>query len=191
MTSEVSEAEVALRLSRRRSTAELVVEAERHLDRREAYINHTTGERPLDENQRAELIAAKSRADTVNRALSRGTLVPRANEPAYPYRVRLAADLKHHHPQWRNVDLAAVARSNPGAFAVAEGEIYDAATARGLDPEYAADAPEGTFRERVVVEPDGMRVSYFHGSIHDMIGTFNGNGRSLAVKSFGPRFRLK
>jgi hypothetical protein len=186
---DISEAEVALRLSRPRSTAELVAEIERRLDRQERDLNHQTHERPLDQNQRAELLQAMNRADAVFKTLSRSAPAPQSNESAYRYRARVAADLKQHHPQWRNVDMSAVARSSPTAFENAEREIYDAARTRGLDPEYRGHAPEGTFRERIEIGPDGQRSSYFHGDINDMLSTFTG-GRSLAVVGWGPRFNF-
>jgi hypothetical protein len=187
----ISEAEVALRLSRRRSTAELVVEAERAVNRREVELNHALGERPLDQQERAELVAIQKRADVAYGALSLGTPLPRANEPPMPYRVRLAAGLKDHDPQWRNVDLGAVARNNRIAWENAESSIYRAAIEHGMDPldRWRPDA-DTRLRERFVIEPDGSRSSTWHGRPSITLGTMT-TGRSLAVKSFGPRFRFK
>jgi hypothetical protein len=187
MKPDISEAEVALRLARPRSAAELVAEIERRLDRQERDLNHSTHERPLDQSQRAELLQAVNRADAVFKTLSRSAPAPQSNESAYRYRARVAADLKHHHDRWRNADMATLARSSPTAFANAEREIYQAAQSRGLDPEYRGHAPEGTFRERIEIGPDGQRSSYFHGDIADMLSSFTG-GRSLAVTGWGPRF---
>jgi hypothetical protein len=187
---DVSEAEVALRLAHPRSAAELVAEIERRLDRQERDLNHSTHERPLDQQQRAELLAAVNRADAVYKTLSKSAPAPQSNESAYVYRARVAADLKQHHPDWRAADMGNLARSSPTAFANAEREIYDAARTRGLDPEYRGHAPEGTFRERVEIGSDGQRSSYFHGDINDMLSTFTG-GRSLAVTGWGPRFNFK
>jgi hypothetical protein len=173
------------RLARPRNEYEVVMEAEAAINRRLAALDAKTG-RPLDQQQRAEIIAAQRRADAVFGALSLAAPAPKANEPAYPYRVRLAADLQRHHPQWRNTDLYPVARSQPSAFAIIENEIYRAATERGLDPEYRGHAPEGTLRERVATE-EGLKIHYFHGDIRDCLKTLTGT-HTLAVSSFGPRF---
>jgi hypothetical protein len=175
------------RLSRPLNQYEIVNAAEAAINRRTVQLNAQTGERPLSVDQRAELVAAQKHASAVFDSLSLGTPSPHRAEAAFPYRVRLASLLQHHHPDWARVDLAAVARSNPGAFSNAESAIYSAARARGLDPEYRGHAPEGTLRERVATEPDGLKISYFHGDIRDMLAPFTGR-RSLAVKSFGPRF---
>jgi hypothetical protein len=173
------------RLPRPRNQYEVVMEAEAAINRRLAALDAKTG-RPLDQQQRAELLSAQRRADEVFSALSLGTPAPKANEPAYPYRVRLVADLQHHDPDWARVDLYPLARSNPHGFGVAEASIYRAARAHGLDPQYRGHAPEGTLRERVAIE-EGLKIHYFHGDIRDMLAPFTGR-RSLAVKSFGPRF---
>jgi hypothetical protein len=161
--------------------------AERALDRRESALDHITSERPLDQQQRAELLAAHRKASEVYQTLSRSPPAILPNEPPIYYRVRAAVGVQDHSAQWRYTNLFRLARASPSAFANAESQIYEQATARGLDPSYRGHVPEGQLRERIEIQPDGTRISTFHGDIANCLAPLTGR-HQLSVKAFGPRF---
>jgi hypothetical protein len=172
-----------------RSQYEQLVTAERALDSRESELNHRTDERPLDVEQRRELLNAQHRATEVYNTLSRSPPAPNGNESPIYYRTRLASALQDHSAQWRYVNLFALARSSPSAFANAEQEIFEAATKNALDPLDRWRPDSNTrLRERVEVQSDGTKISFFHGSPAVVLASFNGNNRSCAVTGWGPRF---
>jgi hypothetical protein len=110
---------------------EQLLTAERALDRRENALNHDTGQRPLDERQRAELLNAQRKAAQVYQTLSRSEPAPLPNEPPIYYRVRAATGVQDHSAQWRYTNLFHLARASPSAFTNAETEIFEAATKDG------------------------------------------------------------
>jgi len=166
--------------------------AERALDRRERALNHDTGSRPLDQQQRAELLAAQRQAAQVYQTLSRSPPAPLPNEPPIYYRVRAAVGVQDHSPQWRYTNLFRLARASPSAFANAETEIFAQATKDGLDPTDAWRPDANTrLRERIVPGHNGAPpTSTFHGSAAVAIAPLTG-AHQLAVKSFGPRFQFR
>ena len=161
--------------------------AETRINRAETELDRERNEHPLDQQQRAALLNAQRAADAVFSKLSLGTPAPLPNEPPIYYRVRVASQLKDHSPQWRYTDLYRLARAQPSAFGVAESLIYEQATAVGMDPGYRGHVPHGQLRERIEIQPDGTRISTFHGDIADCLAPLTGR-HQLAVKSFGPRF---
>jgi hypothetical protein len=166
-----------------------LVTAERALDRRQAALDHKLGERPLDERQRAELLAATKAAAAVYQVLSRSEPAPLPNEPPIHYRVRAAVGVQDHSAQWRYTNLFALARASPSAFANAETEIFEQATKDGLDPtdSWRPDA-NVRLRERIVPGHNGAPpTSTFHGSAAVTIAPMTG-AYKLAVRGWGPRF---
>jgi hypothetical protein len=175
-----------------RSQYEQLMTAEAVLDRREALVNHRTNERPLDVEQRRELLNAQRRANDVYSTLSRSPPAPMPNEPPLHYRTRAAVGVQDHSGQWRYTNLYNLARGSPTAFSVAESEIFAAATKNGLDPldRWRSDSSV-RLRERVETQSDGTKISTFHGSPSVALASFNGNNRSCAITRWGPRFPLK
>jgi hypothetical protein len=171
---------------------ERLLQAEASLDRRELALNHDTGQRPLDERQRTELITAQRRANEVYQVLSRSEPAPLPNEPPLHYRVRASIGVQDHSPQWRYTNLFALARSSPSAFANAENEIFEQATKDGLDPTDALRPDANVrLRERIIPGHNGAPpTSTFHGSAAVTIAPLTG-GYQLAVKGWGPRFKFK
>jgi hypothetical protein len=180
------------RLGRPLNQYEIVNAAEAAINRREVELNARTGERPLTVQQRSDLVAEQLRAEAAYSAISERAPAPRHSESAYVYKVRAVSGLQHHHPDWARVDLSAVARSNPVAFANAARQIYDAAVEHGSDPlDLWRPDRETRLRERVEMQ-GGTTVTTWHGSEKIALAPFVGGGRSLAVKSLGPpRFGRK
>jgi hypothetical protein len=172
-----------------RSQYEQLVTAERALDRRQAELDHKSSERPLDQQQRADLLNAQRKASEVYQTLSRSEPAPLPNEPALHYRVRAAVGVQDHSPQWRYTNLYNLARSSPSAFTNAETEIFEQATKDGLDPTDAWRPDSNTrLRERIVPGHNGAPpTSTFHGSAAVTIAPMTG-AHQLAVKGWGPRF---
>jgi hypothetical protein len=114
-----------------RSQYEQLVTAERALDRRESALDRKSSERPLDEQQRAELLAAQRKASEIYQTLSRSEPAPLPNEPPIHYRVRAAIGVQDHAAAWRYTNLYSLARASPSAFANAETEIFEQAARSG------------------------------------------------------------
>jgi hypothetical protein len=175
------------RLGRPLKQYEIVNAAEAAINRREVELNARTGERSLTVQQRSELLDAVHRAEAAYGSLSLSAPAATGTDTAYTYTVNAVSGLKHHHPDWARVDLSAVARSNPVAIENAARQCYAAAIELGNDPLdlWRADR-ETRLRERVEIQGN-TRISTWHGSEKIALAPFTGR-RSLAVKSFGPRF---
>jgi hypothetical protein len=171
----------------RRGDYAKLMDAEARVNRAEIELDHKRNEHPLDQQQRTDLLSAQKRASEVYNALSLGTPSPLPNEHPIHYKVRVASALKDHSPEWRYTDLYRLARGSPSAFANAESQIYAQASERGLDPGYRGHVQQGQLRERIEIQPDGTRISAFHGDIADCLAPLTGR-HQLAVKSFAPRF---
>jgi hypothetical protein len=153
------------------SAAEALWEEEARVERVERHQDSRTGEAALTAAQRSEIVQIQKRAEPVFAALSHS--VPIAAEKPLPYRVRLASMLQRHAKgQWRNTDLAALARGSPSAFSNAERDIYAAAHKNGMDWNYRGDAPKGALRERKAVDQAGRETTVFHGDIRSWLDMF-------------------
>jgi hypothetical protein len=154
------------------SVTQALAERERHIDRLERQADERTGEAALTAAQRAELVQIRRRAEPVFNALSHA--VPMAAEKPLPYRVKLASMLQRHakEGQWRNTDLASLARVSPSAFGNAEAAIYTEAQRNGLDWSYRGDAKRGQLRERIEVDQAGRETKVFHGDIRSWLDAF-------------------
>jgi hypothetical protein len=176
------------RLGRPLNRYEIVNAAEVAINRREVELNARTGERPLTVQQRSDLLDAVRRAETAYGSVSLSCPAATSTDSAYTYTVRAVSGLQHHHPDWARVDLAAVARSNPVALGNIASAVYRAAVEHGNDPlDLWRPDRETRLRERVEVQ-GGTTVTTWHGSEKIALAPFTGGGRTLAVRSFGPRF---
>ena len=127
-------------------------------------------------------------AEVAYGSISENAPAATSTDSAYTYTVRAVAGLQHHHPDWARIDLAALARSNPVALGNVARAVYDITSEHGSDPlDLWRHDRETRLRERVEVQ-GGTTVTTWHGSEKIALAPFNGGGRTLAVKGFGPRF---
>lgn len=110
---------------------------------------------------------AQAKADSAYAAF--GQSAPRAlqGETALAYRRRLAAKLKQHSPNWKDVDLSGVADST--VMGIAEVQIYADAVAASRVP---TEVPRGTLREVVKQGAYGRTMIEFEGSPNAWMSSF-------------------
>lgn len=113
----------------------------------------------LTDEDRGEFSKAQARADEVYMQFSKKAPYPMTGETPLAYRKRLVGNLKEHSPDWKDVDILAIADSV--TFAIAEKAILAGAAHAALHP---ADLKDDELREIVRVDSGtGTRVIEFRG----------------------------
>lgn len=142
-------------------------------DRRDRRGRHDTradaaAYRRQEERDELDLYEAKGQYDEAFRAMD-GTEAPRASDGMKPrtYRLMCAKRLQKYCDDWKNVDLAKLAKTNPDAFALADTKIRADAIRIGSTPselqKYKSDG--NLLREIRRQDRTGRWISEFVGPI--------------------------
>jgi hypothetical protein len=112
------------------------------------------------DNSDFQLVQLQERAHDVYRAIDLPAApAPLSGESPRSYRERLVGRLQHHSDVWRKADLSRLPSST---LEIAESQIFEAAKRWGSDKTRAN--PDGTLRERKVVDHAGREWTEFAGS---------------------------
>lgn len=106
----------------------------------------------------AAMADAQARADSVAAVYGDQAPRPMNGEDLLAYRKRLVAKYKHHSPEWKDADVAAIADS--ATLAVAEKQIFQSAIAAVKAP---GALPPFQLREVKSEGPGGHKISEFYG----------------------------
>ena len=133
--------------------------------------------KPVSDEDYAAMATAQSLADSVFSAHSKSAPRPMDGETLIAYRRRLATELKHHSPEWKDVDLGVIAVDSK-AFDNVEKRIYADAMEAAIRP----NVDGGEFlREVRRRDPEtGHLIKEYYGQPRAWMSQFSGGPPRLA-----------
>ncbi len=134
--------------------------------------------KPVTDAEYAAMASVQSVADNVFSAHSKSAPRPMDGETLIGYRRRLAGELKHHSPEWKDVDLGVIAVDSK-AFDNVEKKIYADAMEAAIHPNIG----DGEFlREVRRRDPDtGHLIKEYYGQPRTWMSAFSGGPPRLAT----------
>ncbi len=156
---------------------DLTTSGQRRLDaltRQSAALFRRLSRQPTLE-ERNQIAAARSRADSLYARLGRATPEWMAGEMPSAYRARLAAGLQDLSPQLRRANLDAVPDAALGAV---EDRIYQDALEASRQP---AANPSGTLRPRTYKDTTGHTVTEYFGDPMAWMSAFMAQGATVRL----------
>lgn len=156
---------------------DLTTSGQRRLDaltRQTAALYRRLSRQPTLE-ERNQIAAARSRADSLYARLGRATPDILPGELPSAYRKRLAAGLQDCSPQLRRANLDAVPDAALGAI---EDRIYQDALAASRQPDIT---PPGTLRPRTYQDVTGHTVTEYTGDPMAWMAPFMANGATVRL----------
>ncbi|HUB48354.1 MAG TPA: hypothetical protein VMB73_25540 [Acetobacteraceae bacterium] len=124
---------------------------------------------PMPESERAEIAAAMSRADAVERAWGRNdaaVLGPVPGESALDYRRRLVRQYQQYSPRWKGARVEAIGYD---ALGNVEADVYKDAAAAAQDPK---NFRPGELRAIKFRDEAGRECTKWVGDWHAAFGQF-------------------
>lgn len=155
--------------------ADAIADSVRPLERRLSDVERLLPRNVTDAEYRA-MADTQARADAAFQAFGDSAPRPLMGEDHDTYRRRLASKLKAHSPQWKDVNIYAIADSN--AFDVIEQSVYADAMSAAMAP--ASVAP-GTLREMVTEDRTGRKSYSFAGEPSSWMNDFAGVRRRVTA----------
>ncbi len=132
--------------------------------------------KPIHDADYADMAQIQADADRIFSAHSLSAPRPMDGETKLGYRRRLATEMKHHSPDWKDVDLGVIA-VDAKAFEVAERRIYADAMDAAMHPVVPGDGLLEVRRK----DPDtGHLIKEFHGQPRAWMSAFSGGPPRLA-----------
>ena len=129
---------------------------------------------PMPESERAEIAAAMSRADAVERAWGRNdaaVLAAVPGESALDYRRRLVRQYQQYSPRWKGARVEVIGYD---ALGNVEQDVYKDAAAAAQDPRNFKPGELRAIRER---DASGREITRWVGDWHGAFGVFCSPGQ--------------